>query len=97
MAGAGEMWCGLLRIEPIHQPRKCDSLSDVMDARDPGDDALYSKAKARVRNRAVTPKVQVPFERPAIETVSTDPFLELVQRIFPLAAANNLPVPLRSE
>ena len=85
------------RVEPIHQPGECNGLSDVVNPCNPGDSTLNTKAKARVGNRAVTPQIQVPFERSAIETVSVDPLLELTQGILSLAAAYNLPVSLRRQ
>src|SRR5262245_5730323 len=52
-----------LRIQPVEGARIGDRLAQVMDAGDPGDEALDAHPEARVRHRAVAADVEIPLKR----------------------------------
>ena len=47
-------------------------LADVLDAADPGSDALHAHAKSRVGDRAVLAQFQIPLERFLGQTLLVD-------------------------
>src|SRR5882762_3056158 len=84
----------LSRIEPVDGPRVRDRLAQVVDAGDPGDEALDPHPEPGVRHRAVPSNVEIPAERLEGESVLLDPPEQEVVVVDALAAADDLAVPL---
>src|SRR5256885_15505449 len=84
-------------VEPVERARIGDRLAQVMDAGDPGDEALDPHAEAGVRHRAVLADVEIPAERLQGKALVLDSPEEKVVIVDALAAANDFPVPLRRQ
>src|SRR5947208_79023 len=82
------------RVEPVEGARVGDGLAQVMDAGDPGDEALDPHAEAGVRHRAVLADVEIPAERLQWQTLLLDPAEEKIVIVDALAAADDLAVSL---
>src|SRR4051812_21083677 len=64
----------------------------MLDTRHPGHRALDTEAEARVRNRAVATKIEVPLVIRFAELVLGDPALKHFRAFFALPAADHLAV-----
>src|SRR5437867_12056128 len=85
------------RIETVDRPRVGDRLAQVVDARDPGDEALDPHPEPRVRHRPVPSDVEVPAERLEGQPVLLDSPEQEIVVVDALAAADDLPVALRRQ
>ena len=78
----------------MNLPRERDRLPDVRQPADPRDGALEAEPEARVHERAVSPKVEVPVVRLRVESLLLDAGQQLVVVVLALRAADDLAVPL---
>src|SRR5580658_1501618 len=86
---------GRLRIDAIQHPWKGDDLANVLRSANPRHRAFKAQSKARVRNAAVAPQVQIPLERFFGQLFFANaPNQRLVVRLA-LASADDLAVSLR--
>src|SRR5262245_45494437 len=82
------------RVEPVERARIGDGLAQMMDTRDPRDEALETHAEPGVRHRAVLAQIQVPAERLEREVMLLETAQQQVVIVDTLAAADDLAVAL---
>src|SRR5215510_10741201 len=85
------------RVETVERARVGDRLAQMMDAGDPGDEALDPHAEAGVRDRAVLAHVEIPAERLEREPVLLDAPEQQIVVVDALAAADDFAIPLGGE
>src|SRR5690349_5523497 len=78
--------------ELVQRPREGDRLANVRDAANPGHGPLDAQAEARVHERAVLAKIEIPPVGLLGQFLLTDAVQQLVVIVFPLAAADDLAV-----
>ena len=67
------------RINPVQHSRIRNRLAHVLEAADPGDDALDAHAEPAVRHAAVAAQVEVPLEGLLRQLVLLDPLQQQVE------------------
>ena len=79
-------------IHPVQHPRIRNRFAQVVEAADPGHDALDAHAEAGVRDAAEAAQVEVPLERFVRQLVLLDALQQQVVVVEALAAADDLAV-----
>ena len=81
----------------MHHPGKCDGLSDVLQSTDPRDSPLEAEAEARVHERPVAAKIEIPVVCIHRQPLFFDPPYESIVVVLSLGTGDELPVTFRGE
>src|SRR5690348_11657624 len=79
-----------LRIKPVQEARERNRLAHMLESADPCHGALDADAEAAVRDRSISPQVQIPRILIFRQPVLLEPALEQREIVDPLAAADDL-------
>src|SRR5207253_2099612 len=78
------------RLQPVHHPREGNRLSDVLQSTDPRDSPFEAETEARVHERPVAAKIEIPVVCIQRQPLFFDPPYESIVVVLSLGTADDL-------